>query len=62
MNENQNKNIDNTLLQKFEEEIWNKIPHLEETKIVNPTPLVDLTKDLKECAKTIYKLDLIDKI
>ncbi|MDH3340855.1 MAG: pyridoxal-phosphate dependent enzyme [Nitrosopumilus sp.] len=58
LNENQNNGVDNTLLEKFEQEIWCKIPHLEETKVVNPTPLVDLTEDLKECAKSIYKLDL----
>ena len=61
MEENQSIGIDNTLLQKFEEQIWNKIPHLEDNKIVNPTPLVDLTEDLKECARTVYKLDLGDK-
>ena len=61
MDEKQNNDIDKTLLQKFEQEIWNKIPHIEETKIVNSTPLVDLTEDLKECAKIIYKLDLVDK-
>ena len=61
MDENQSNNIDNILLQKFEEQIWNKIPHLENGKIVNPTPLVDLTADLKECAKKVYKLDLDDK-
>jgi len=54
-------NVDNTLLKKFEDEILCKVPHLEDRKIVNPTPLVDLTEDLKECAKTIYKLDLDDK-
>ena len=58
LDENQNNNVDNTLLEKFEQEIWCKIPHREETKVVNPTPLVDLTEDLKECAKSIYKLDL----
>ena len=54
-------NIDNTLLEKFQKEIWNKIPHLEGEKIVNATPLIDLTEDLRECAKSIYKLDLDDK-
>jgi cysteine synthase/rhodanese-related sulfurtransferase len=54
-------NIDNTLLEKFQQEIWNKIPHLEGEKIVNATPLIDLTEDLRECAKSIYKLDLDDK-
>jgi len=53
-------NIDNTLLEHFEEEIWNKVPHLEETKIVNATPLTDLTEDLKECAKSVYKTDFTD--
>ena len=40
-------NIDNVLLESFEQEIWSKVPHLEETKIVNATPLTDLTEDLK---------------
>ena len=62
MDKNQNNNVDNTLLEKFEQEIWSaKYLILEETKVVNPTPLVDLTEDLKECAKSIYKLDLDDK-
>ena len=38
-------NVDKILLDKFEQEIWNKIPHVENSKIVNPTPLVDLTDD-----------------
>ena len=50
--------VDKVLLEKFEQEIWNKIPHLEGDKVVNPTPLVDLTDDLKECAKSLYKFDL----
>jgi cysteine synthase/rhodanese-related sulfurtransferase len=62
LNKNQSNNVDNTLLQKFEQEIWNKIPHIEETKVVNPTPLVDLTEDFKECAKSVYKLDLDDNL
>ena len=56
-------NIDNALLETFEKEIWSKVPHLEENgnaKVVNPTPLIDLTEDLKECAKTIYKLNFAD--
>lgn len=52
---------DISLLQKFEQEIWNKIPHVEGDKIVNTTPLVDLTEDLKECAKNIFKVDLEDR-
>lgn len=61
MSENQRNDIDSALLEKFEQEVWNKIPHLEESRVVNPTPLVDLTEDFKECAKSVYKLDLDDK-
>ena len=57
-------NIDNILLERFQEVIWNKVPHLEEkqgkTKVVNETPLIDLTEDLKECAKNVYNLNLAD--
>jgi len=57
-------NIDNILLEHFEQEIWSKVPHLEEkqgeTKVVNATPLIDLTEDLKECAKNVYNLNLAD--
>lgn len=59
------RQVDSALLERFEQEIWNKIPHVEqsqgESKVVNATPLVDLTKDFKECAKSVYKLDLDDK-
>ena len=50
--------FDKFLLEKFEQGIWSKIPHLEEDKVINATPLIDLTSDLKECAKKIYKLDI----
>ncbi|KER05649.1 Cysteine synthase B protein [Marine Group I thaumarchaeote SCGC AAA799-E16] len=55
------QNYDPALLQKFEDEVWNKVPHKEGDKIVNATPLVDLTADLKDCAKTVFKLNLDDK-
>ena len=54
-------NVDVSLLGRFEEEIWNKVPHLNGGKVVNATPLIDLTEDFKECAKSIYKLNLDDK-
>ena len=64
MEQNQDNIIDKILLERFEEEIWNKVPHLENNKegakIVNATPLVDITADFKECAKEIYKLNLSD--
>ena len=62
---NKGTDIDISLLEHFEREIGNKIPHLEdksgEAKIVNPTPLIEITQDLKECAKVEYGLDLADK-
>ncbi|HEV2193786.1 MAG TPA: pyridoxal-phosphate dependent enzyme [Nitrosopumilaceae archaeon] len=58
---NKGSNIDSVLLEHFEREIWSKVPHLEKpdgVKVVNATPLIDITKDLKECAKKEYGLDL----
>ena len=63
MEEDTKSNIDSNLLEKFQQEIWSKVPHLDENqgdKVVNATPLIDLTEDLKECAKNIYKLNLDD--
>jgi len=61
---NKGDEIDNILLEKFQQEIWEKVPHIEkdqsQTKIVNVTPLIDLTEDLKECAKNVYNLNLSD--
>ncbi len=59
--DNTQEKVDKGLLEKFEQEIWNKVPHFEDSKIVNSTPLIDLTEDFKECAKSIYKLDLENK-
>ena len=62
---NKGTDIDISLLEHFEREIWSEVPHLEEkpdaAKIVNPTPLIDITEDLKECAKVEYSLDLADR-
>ena len=53
---------DSALLERFEQEIWSKVPHLEEKdgemNVVNATPLIDLTEDFKECAKSVFKIDL----
>ena len=57
-------NIDNNLLERFEREIWGKIPHLENkngSKVVNVTPLIDITQDLKESAKKEFNISLDDK-
>jgi cysteine synthase/rhodanese-related sulfurtransferase len=57
-------NIDNVLLEHFQRDIWSKVPHLEEKptepKVVNSTPLIDVTEDLRECAKKVYNLNLAD--
>ncbi|MDE1725162.1 MAG: pyridoxal-phosphate dependent enzyme [Thaumarchaeota archaeon] len=54
-------NKDSILLEHFQKEIWNKVPHVENGVIVNPTPLRDITLDLKECAKKEFNLNLDDK-
>lgn len=62
---NKGNDVDVSLLEHFEQEIWNKVPHVEEgsgdAKVVNPTPLMDITEDLKECARMEYGLDLAGK-
>lgn len=60
----ESKNTDDVLLSKFEREIWSKVPHLEnnkDAKIANPTPLIDISDTLKECAKKEFGLNLDDK-
>ncbi|MCI0560502.1 MAG: pyridoxal-phosphate dependent enzyme [Nitrososphaera sp.] len=58
-------NLDSSLLQDFDREIWSKVPHLQEKPgevgVVNATPLKDITEDLKECARNVFNLDLADK-
>ena len=65
LNKGTDIDIDSSLLEQFEREIWSKIPHLEEksgeAKVVNPTPMIDITEDLKQCARIEYGLDLADK-
>jgi len=65
LQENKGSNIDSILLEHFEQEIWSKVPHLEGkpdgVRVVNATPLIDITEDLKECARKVYSLDIADK-
>ncbi|WP_415281861.1 pyridoxal-phosphate dependent enzyme [Candidatus Nitrososphaera sp. FF02] len=58
-----NNSVDGSLLERFRREVWNKVPHVEEKsgKIVNATPLKDITADVKECAKSVFGMDLADK-
>ncbi len=54
------------LLGRFESGIWQEVPHLDggkndgdhDTAVLNPTPLVDITDDLIECAKSVFGIDL----
>lgn len=54
--------MDKNLLERFEREMWSKMPHPEgsgdDPAIANATPLVDLTGDLRECARQVYKIGL----
>ncbi len=54
--------IDQDLLAKFNSQIKNKVPHLRKdstgSAIANPTPLVDLTHAVAECAKTQHGLEI----
>jgi cysteine synthase len=50
--------VDQLLLKKFESEIKSRVPHREGSRVVNATPLVDITDALIECAKAEYGLDI----
>src|SRR6266480_5780002 len=49
--------VDIDLLSAFEKEILGKVPHAEAGRIVNATPLVDLTQAMKDCASEEYGID-----
>ena len=57
--------VDLELLRNFEESIGAKVPHVEKQggggRVLNATPLVDLTDLLKEAARVVYGLDLPEK-
>ena len=46
------------LFEGFQAGLWSKVPHLEGEKVVNPTPLEDVTDALFECALAEYGLHL----
>ena len=51
--------LDNALLERFEQEVWSKVPHLEEgskVKVVNATPLVDMTAVQKQSSNWILTM------
>ncbi len=51
-------NVDQDLLKRFDSEIWSRIPHVESGRVANPTPLVDITDTLGECARIEYGLTI----
>ena len=57
--------VDLALLRNFEESIGTKVPHVEKRgsggRVLNATPLVDLTSLLKECARAVYGVDFSGK-
>src|SRR2546428_3888348 len=61
----QSSRVDLDLLRNFEVSIGGKVPRVEKRggggRVLNATPLVDLTDLLKECAKAVYGLDLPEK-
>ena len=63
MEPNTTNNTDNILLERFQKEILSNVPHIEKTDgvVVNATPLIDITEDLKECARKQFSLNLDDK-
>lgn len=55
--------VDYALLKEFEQKIWSHMPHvMDDSTIVNATPLVNLTDILKECARQVYKTELPDEL
>ena len=55
--------VDNDLLERFEMELGERVPHLDSSglRVVNPTPLIDLTDALAECARAEFKLDISER-
>jgi cysteine synthase len=49
---------DSGLMERFDSAIWSQVPHQEEGKVANPTPLVDITGALLECARSEYGMSL----
>lgn len=55
-----NEQVDRELLRRFELEVKAKVPHWSGEAVSNPTPLVDLGRDVAECAREEYGMDLPD--
>lgn len=53
--------VDAELLKAFEEELASRIPHATNGGVSNATPLLDLTRTMRECAVQEYGLDISGK-
>jgi cysteine synthase A len=53
--------VDTELLGAFEKEILDRVPHVEGGRVLNATPLVELTQAMKDCANEEYGLDFSDR-
>ena len=49
--------FDGDLLARFDSEVWARLPRAEKGSVVNPTPLMDVTEVLLECARAEYGLN-----
>jgi len=49
---------DGGLIERFQADIWSRVPHVDGGVVVNATPLVDVTDALLECAVSEYGLHL----
>ncbi len=54
----QSASSDRELLERFEADVWARVPHVEGGTVVNATPLADVTDTLRECARDEYGLRL----
>ena len=54
----QDATIDTLLLERFDAEVWSRVPRAEGGRVADPTPLVDVTPALLECAHGEYGLNL----
>jgi cysteine synthase A len=51
---------DRELIERFQTDVWTQVPHPVDGEVANPTPLVDVTDALLECAASEYGLHLGD--
>lgn len=54
----QSASRDGELLERFDSTVRALVPHFEGERLVNPTPLMNLTSEVLECARTEYGLNL----